>query len=189
MSIQSFAIDAIVLSRYKERFFIFLPFSLLPCFVGSFKKWKHNSSFDHPTVAHSELMVQPSSPNCGTMLSPGENKAESVSPAQTGNTTSSKATEPWMFLHNRKALKLTSEDLILKSWRDSTKRQYNVYISKWFRFCGERTEPTINNVLPNFYLTLKYRSQGTARSAISTFLKICSNIDVNSFEEIIRFMK
>ena len=36
---------------------------------------------------------------------------------------------------------------------------------------------------------LKYRSIGIARSALSVFLKICSNLDINKFEEISRFMK
>jgi integrase len=36
---------------------------------------------------------------------------------------------------------------------------------------------------------LQYRSMGVARSALSVFLKICSAIDINSFEEISRFMK
>ena len=36
---------------------------------------------------------------------------------------------------------------------------------------------------------LQYRSLGTARSALSTFLKICSNININEFEEVSRFMK
>lgn len=36
---------------------------------------------------------------------------------------------------------------------------------------------------------MKYRTIGIARSALSTFLKTCSNIDINKFEEITRFMK
>ena len=36
---------------------------------------------------------------------------------------------------------------------------------------------------------LQYRSLGTARSALSTFLKICSNTDINNYEELSRFMK
>ena len=36
---------------------------------------------------------------------------------------------------------------------------------------------------------LKYNSINVAKSALSSFLKICANIDLNSFEEIRRFMK
>ena len=71
-----------------------------------------------------------------------------------------------------------------------------MYLSKWFSFCGNKIniiQPSINVILKflsQLYVQgLQYRSLGTARSAISTFLKICSNIDINSYEEITRFKK
>ena len=36
---------------------------------------------------------------------------------------------------------------------------------------------------------LQYRSINVARSALSSFLKICGNLDINTYEEISRFMK
>lgn len=36
---------------------------------------------------------------------------------------------------------------------------------------------------------LQYRSINVARSGLSTFLKICSNIEINTHEEVTRFMK
>ena len=73
--------------------------------------------------------------------------------------------------------------------------KYNGYISKWFKFCGQQInpiKPSINEILKFLsYLYakgLQYRSLGIARSAISTFLKTCSNIDIYK-EEITRFMK
>ena len=109
---------------------------------------------------------------------------------------------PDIFSHIRKTLKnkgipKRARNLILKSWRNSTKIQYITYITKWFAFCKHEiiypVQPDINDVL-NFLSQLhskglKYSSLGTARSALSTFLKICSNININEFEEVSRFMK
>ena len=106
-----------------------------------------------------------------------------------------------MFSIIRRSLKNTgvpkqARELLLKSWRSSTKQQYNGYISKWLKFCGQQInpiKPSINEILKflsNLYAKgLQYRSLGTAWSAISTFLKTCSNIDINKYEEITRFMK
>ena len=70
------------------------------------------------------------------------------------------------------------------------------YIAKWFAFSKQRIDPVqpeINDVLKFlselYSKGLQYRSLGTAQSALSTFLKICSNININEFEEVSRFMK
>ena len=73
---------------------------------------------------------------------------------------------------------------------------YIQHIAKWFTFCKrgiDPVQPEINDVLKFlsqlYSKGLQYRSLGTARSALSTFLKICSNININEFEEVSRFMK
>ena len=66
-------------------------------------------------------------------------------------------------------------DVIMFSWRGSTKKQYNVYINQWIQFCGKRTcdplHPTVNNVLGYLHSLhekgLSYSALNTARSAIS----------------------
>ena len=135
------------------------------------------------------------------MFSIANNSKNSTFAPQAGTSTSNEKTETGMFSVIRTTLKVKgvpkqARNLILKSWRSSTKKQYNCYLSKWFTFCGKTInpiQPSINEVLKflsNLYVKgLQNRSLGTARSAISTFLKICSNIDINSHEEITRFMK
>eukprot|EP00112_Aurelia_sp_Birch-Aquarium-sp1_P014613 Seg317.5 transcript_id=Seg317.5/GoldUCD/mRNA.D3Y31 product="hypothetical protein" protein_id=Seg317.5/GoldUCD/D3Y31 len=71
-------------------------------------------------------------------------------------------------------------DVIMFSWRGSTKKQYNVYINQWIQFCSERTcdplHPTVNNVL--FYLHSLYE-KGLSYSALNTARSAISNIDSN----------
>ena len=69
-------------------------------------------------------------------------------------------------------------NVIMFSWRGSTKKQYNVYIGKWIQFCSKRTcdplHPTVNNVLG--YLHSLYE-KGLSYSALNTARSAISNID------------
>ena len=66
-------------------------------------------------------------------------------------------------------------DVIMQSWRDSTHKQYKVYINKWLQFCGEGSHdplhPSVRSVLsfPHslFKKGLSYSALNTARSAVS----------------------
>ena len=136
------------------------------------------------------------------MLPGSKNQTTSLSSTRSGPRVSNKKDEPGCFLHIRQELKNRgiqqgARDLILQSWRDGTKQKYNVYINQWFEFCKSKSidpfHPELRFIL--MFLTglytkgLKYNSINVARSALSSFLKICGNIDLNSFEEIKRFMK
>lgn len=134
------------------------------------------------------------------MLSSSEHVEDPFSPAQTGQTASTREDEPMSFSHIRTALQqrgapLQARDPIRISWRSTTMKRY---ITKWILFCGQNVnplQPSINQVLKflsQLYITKDYSTGlfvDINRSAISTFLKICSNIDINSCEEIIIFMK
>ena len=192
------AIDAFTMTWTNELFFIFPPFSLLPRILQKVEEDKAAAILIAPLWP-----TQSWWPSLLRLVMGQYNRLskDTLSATQTREATSPKEDEPWVFSHIRKALKdkgvpRQARDIILKSWRVSTKRQYNSYISKWFTFCNPEINPirpTINEVLKflsQIYASgLQYRSLGTARSALSTFLKICSNIDINSFEEVTRFMK
>ena len=72
-------------------------------------------------------------------------------------------------------------EIIMHSWRDSTHKQYRVYINKWLQFCSEGSHdplhPTVRPVLlflhSLFEKDLSYSALNTAHSAVS-------NIDINS---------
>lgn len=154
-----------------------------------------------PIMANSKLVAMSTEPDLRAVLPSSKSSENLEATPQTRQDTSTNKDEPRVFSYIRKALRRRgipkqARDLILKSWRTSTKRQYNSYITKWFSFCGQTISPlrpNINHVLKFlaelYNKGLQYRSLGTARSAISTFLKICSNIDINKYEEVTRFMK
>lgn len=90
-------------------------------------------------------------------------------------------------------------DIIIESWRKSTQKQYATYIQKWLLFSGERKISAIRPTTPQiiefftslFDAGLKYSAIGTARSALSTFISVCSNkaIDLGNDPLVKRFMK
>lgn len=135
------------------------------------------------------------------MPSNNKDKQNPVPPSQTGENTSNTDNAFGNFSHIREALKSRGVpqkacELILGSWRKSTKKQYNTYIDKWISFCGNNVDPfrpNINWVLK--FLTqlydkgLTYRSICLARSAISAFVKICGGKNINESEELTRFLK
>ena len=87
--------------------------------------------------------------------------------------------------------------IILKSWRDTTHKQYNVYLRKYVIFCSERNEnpfqPSVENTL-NFLTHLseqgqKYSAINTARSALSALWSVLGFHSVGSHPLISRFLK
>ena len=71
-------------------------------------------------------------------------------------------------------------EVIMQSWRDSTREQYKVYINKWLQFCCEGPHdplhPSVRSLLSFlhslFQKGLSYSALNTARSAVSS-------IDIN----------
>ena len=195
------AVDDFTMTWNNDFFLYFPPFQLVAKDFTEDRGRQFGSSVDCSSLANPELVAQPIRISDRKVLSSSEPTKDTVSAAQTRKTASAKEDEPWVFSHIRKALKdkgtpKSARDLILKSWRNSTKKQYNTYIAKWFAFCKHKINqirPSINDelrFLSNLFAKgLQYRSLGTARSALSTFLKLCSNIDINKYEEITRLMK
>ena len=77
-----------------------------------------------------------------------------------------------------KGISEQASNILMQSWRGSTKKQYSCYIKQWITFCLEKqvdtTSPHVNSVLD--FLTelynkgLTYSAINTARSALSTFI-------------------
>ena len=85
----------------------------------------------------------------------------------------------------------------MASWRPGTKKQYSTYLNKWLEFCSKRTidysSPKISEAV-EFLMTLhsqglSYSSINTARSALSSILKLdnCDNFGTHPL--VTRFMK
>ena len=70
-------------------------------------------------------------------------------------------------------------DIICRSWRQGTQKQYSCHIAAWMKFCGEKmvnpTKPLLQEIL-NFLTAqskkLGYNSVASARSALSSFIMI-----------------
>lgn len=88
-------------------------------------------------------------------------------------------------------------EIILKSWRLGTTKQYRTYIREWTAYCSERnfdpSNPTLGQALD--FLTelvnkgLGYSALNTARSALSCVITPINSVPFGSQPLVIRFMK
>ena len=88
-------------------------------------------------------------------------------------------------------------EVLMASWRPGTKKQYSTYLNKWLEFCSKRTidysSPKISEAV-EFLMTLhsqglSYSSINTARSALSSILKLDNCDDFGTHPLVTRFMK
>ena len=88
-------------------------------------------------------------------------------------------------------------DIIMRSWRPGTKKQYEVYIKKWQTYCQEHSidmgTTTATDVL-NFLAKLAesglgYSAVNTARGALTALLTLSKRNTIGNHPLIVRFMK
>ena len=88
-------------------------------------------------------------------------------------------------------------DIIMASWRSGTQKQYKVYLEKWILSCREREvdycSPPISDALEflmGLYAQgLGYSTMNTARSTLSSILRISDCQNFGSHPLVVRFMK
>lgn len=88
-------------------------------------------------------------------------------------------------------------DIILKSWRPGTTKQYQPYIRKWIQHCCQRDiDPTNSTVgqaldflLERFKKGLGYSALNTARSALSCIIAPKNMVSFGSQPLVVRFLK
>ncbi|KAJ8048040.1 hypothetical protein HOLleu_00199 [Holothuria leucospilota] len=89
-------------------------------------------------------------------------------------------------------------DIMMPSRRDSTKRQYKIYIQQWLDFCHRRKsnplQTTAVEVIKFFTVLFNTRRLGysainTARPAISSFVILPEGVSVGTHPLICRFLK
>lgn len=119
----------------------------------------------------------------------------------TGKETPIKKDEAGAFSLIRKALEdrgisNEAQQIIINSWRRTTRKQYQTYLKQWFHFCEGKHDPfkplvaTVIAFLSHLYSKgITYSAIGIARSAICGFVKITSNVDLSNNNLISRFMK
>ncbi|XP_046570164.1 uncharacterized protein LOC124278507 [Haliotis rubra] len=90
----------------------------------------------------------------------------------------------------------SAADIILHSWKGTTKKQYRTYLRRWMQFCCERginsISPSLNDGLSFLELLyqkgLSYSAINSARSALSSVVKV-DNVQFGQHHLVIRFMK
>lgn len=88
-------------------------------------------------------------------------------------------------------------DIIMKAWRGSTHKQYDVYLKQWILHCSEmKTNPHVThiNTVLNFLTKLhkkglSYSSINAARSALSNFAFLEDNSKIGTNPWVSKFMK
>ncbi|XP_013418549.1 uncharacterized protein LOC106179464 isoform X1 [Lingula anatina] len=88
-------------------------------------------------------------------------------------------------------------NIIPRSWRDSSHKQYRTYLTKWQLFCSKREinsiRPPIGDALDFlvelFHSGLSYSALNTARSALSAVLIMESGIPFGAMPIVKRFIK
>ena len=155
-------------------------------------------------MEHSKLVATASSTVSGFSNQIASSSKDSVStkqPRQSSSITETKAGGVSLIrqvLQNR-GIQGESAKLILQAWRQSTQKQYECYLNKWLQFSDFRKsdplQPTINVIIDFLYDLYKsgvqYSGIGTARSALSGFLSLCSEgrIDVGNSVLVKKFMR
>jgi hypothetical protein len=88
-------------------------------------------------------------------------------------------------------------DVIMASWRESTKKQYRTYLTRWKQFCAERhinwanatVEQGIDFLANLFEQELSYSAINTARSALSVILTPKDGTSFGENRLVCRFLK
>ena len=100
------------------------------------------------------------------------------------------------FIRGTQPFKGVSEsvmEIILKSWRDSTLKQYWSYLKRWIEFCGEReTDPVCTNVNSALIFLRKLYDDGISYSGLNTARSALSSIspdNIGNHSLVVRFMK
>lgn len=88
-------------------------------------------------------------------------------------------------------------DILMASWRSSTKKQYDVYYKKWNIFCVDThtdpVSPSIQNILDFlsglYHAGLGYSALNTAKSALSSLIHLSGQVPLGNHPLICRFMR
>lgn len=102
----------------------------------------------------------------------------------------------WQFIQDQ-GISDAAARLIMASWRDGTKKQYSIYISKWQVFCNRRQ---VNHIQPSVALVLDfltvlyqqgltYNAINTARSALSSYVTLEDGTCVGKHPVVSRLTK
>ena len=138
-----------------------------------------NSPVDNSTLFHSCTQLADRHASCSEGVSSESNSSNF---GQSPSTSSTSGVAGMQIVRQALQDSKISPDIvevIMQSWRDSTHKQYKVYINKWLQFCGEGSHdplhPSVRSVLSFLHRLFK---KGLSYSALNTARSAVSNIDI-----------
>ena len=145
-----------------------------------------NRNFDNPEVDNSAILNSCAGPSDRHTTSSRGFCSESCSSnsGRSSSTTSPTGVTGMQIIRQSLQKSEFSPDIveiIMNSWRDSTHKQYRVYINKWLQFGSERShDPLRPTVRPVLFFLHSFFEKGLSYSALNTARSAVSNIDTNS---------
>ena len=89
-----------------------------------------------------------------------------------------------------------TETIILSSWRESTTKQYNVYIRRWMDFCREQqinymcaAPGQVLEFFTSMFDNIGYSALNTARASLASFVTLTDGYTITNHPLIIRYFK
>ena len=195
------AVDAFSLNWATQSFYAFPPFNLLTKIVQKGPGGSGRGDINCTMVAHTAV-VPSGHADVGGSTKDFTSYA-TLSTSQSGQSASTTLKTQitgmsliWQSLQSQGVSKQAS-NIIIKLWRSGTIQQYQTYLNKWAIFCGERQVnpicPSLTEVLD--FLTalfdegIQYSGLNTARSALSSVVKLEGNMPVGQHPLVCRFLK
>ena len=96
-----------------------------------------------------------------------------------------------------KGISSSASDIIMQSWRTSTRVQYSCYIKKWMEYCRKwETNPIsplvasgLNFLAELYHKGLSYSALNTTRSALASVIALQGNQSFGNHPLVSRFLK
>ena len=94
-------------------------------------------------------------------------------------------------------LQESTVEIIMSSWRDSTKEKYNIYLKKWIEYCGQNsinpfnatTYDGLSFLTKMFQSGISYSSINSARSALSALLPVFDGVSFGRQHLVSKFCR
>ena len=198
---QCVAVDAFSIQWGNEVFYAFPPFALIPRVLQKKCHWRCHWTCNCSKLAVPKLVRKNTERvNIQTPFSFQKQASVATTTSARNNSPTESQTGPVSMPFIGQALQRYDlspgvQEIIIQSWRDSTRKQYSTYLSKWENFCLQQGHIPLNpktvNVLEFlnnlFSQGLGYSTLNTARSAITS---VCGIEDTQSDSFLLtRFMK
>ena len=194
-------VDAVSFAWTGMFAYLFPPFCLIARCLKKIGERRTTGSHCSAPVANTSLVATTVKPHSNSCYSTSAQGFTDTSSQQDGAPPKDQAKDGGMSVirefYQTQGISQSATKLLLASWRGGTKKQYDVYIKKWTKFCAERETdqflPLVVDVLD--FLTelyekgFTYSAINTARSALSSFVQLDDGSGIGKNPLISRLLK